>query len=724
MRYILIILLALQQYCLFAQNNLVANPSFEIPNTTQWDGWGTFACCSQNEREEYWQGVPGWTIPERPIDFAVFCQAVGSPDIHTPGDGCSPAHTGLTFTHQITREYVVSESLDLIAGHEYFVGFYIKSAYPRVLLGTPGIKFTSDKPQQCSFNALIGVSDHPTIGVPDNIQTLLNCEKWTFYSEYYIPNENKDYLTLGMFDADFDEDNESAASLFFDDIMIFDLGFPCPDYRLIENVYYIDLAQSSPEEEAVPLVYKAGVKIVAGYDANNLETQNGNVVVQDGSDITYRAGQQIDLLPGFHVEAGANFHAYIAPCDCPPLIADAGPDWSVCGQPYYQLFAHTESYTNYTWSAQPPQAIEYLSNPNIHNPVFTTPATGSGTIIFTLTVTNQCQDYPQTDQVVISYTAQPDHNPEINLTNIDDGDFISFDMNFSPNTEEITVEVLDWNGNSLNPPLLYTYNSGTDFTCCSEPWEIPVYLTACNDYKIRVKSRNICSQVYDTEIIPWVRDNMPISLDFMNNSITPFCGYPSDFIQIQYQGAEHYAIDIRKGNAGMESFYISEGDLDPSGIFNVWDGSCNQNNCDNNLGDENDGSYFYNLRISSPCRSEQEFTGYLLANYCEGSGKTDETNDTTAINQQHLLQESTKVLISEGVKIIPNPNNGIFTVQTNSIDAESLIVQNMLGHTVYQNQNNPAKNIEIDLRDFSVGVYVVKVQTPSGQIFVEKVVYK
>jgi hypothetical protein len=76
------------------------------------------------------------------------------------------------------------------------------------------------------------------------------------------------------------------------------------------------------------------------------------------------------------------------------------------------------------------------------------------------------------------------------------------------------------------------------------------------------------------------------------------------------------------------------------------------------------------------------------------------------------------------IKIIPNPNNGIFTIQANTTEAKSITVQNLLGNTVYQNKANMATNQEIDLREHSVGVYVVKVQTISGQVFVEKIVYK
>jgi len=78
---------------------------------------------------------------------------------------------------------------------------------------------------------------------------------------------------------------------------------------------------------------------------------------------------------------------------------------------------------------------------------------------------------------------------------------------------------------------------------------------------------------------------------------------------------------------------------------------------------------------------------------------------------------------SEKIKIYPNPNNGTFTIQISSSEAKDITVQNLLGNIVYKSHNNTANNIEIDLRNYAIGVYVVKVITASGNIYAEKVVY-
>jgi hypothetical protein len=52
--------------------------------------------------------------------------------------------------------------------------------------------------------------------------------------------------------------------------------------------------------------------IKAGYDSG-IDDIRGDVVVQSGQDVTFRAGDYIELSGGFTVEAGANFLAEIGP---------------------------------------------------------------------------------------------------------------------------------------------------------------------------------------------------------------------------------------------------------------------------------------------------------------------------------------------------------------------------------------------------------------------------
>lgn len=110
---------------------------------------------------------------------------------------------------------------------------------------------------------------------------------------------------------------------------------------------------------------------------------------------------------------------------------------------------------------------------------------------------------------------------------------------------------------------------------------------------------------------------------------------------------------------------------------------------------------------------------------CQISGKTDET----AINGYNGNINNDDIIIPEEprsqdieIRIIPNPNNGMFMVQTNNTETKSITVQNLIGNTVYQSNNTMTNNIEIDLRNYSVGVYIVQVNYADGKTNTGKVI--
>ena len=55
------------------------------------------------------------------------------------------------------------------------------------------------------------------------------------------------------------------------------------------------------------------------YNADAFKEANNDIsstaMVPSGKDVSYRAGNEIHLLPGFHASSGSHFHAFIHPCD-------------------------------------------------------------------------------------------------------------------------------------------------------------------------------------------------------------------------------------------------------------------------------------------------------------------------------------------------------------------------------------------------------------------------
>ncbi|MGM0641956.1 MAG: 3-coathanger stack domain-containing protein [Thermotogota bacterium] len=78
---------------------------------------------------------------------------------------------------------------------------------------------------------------------------------------------------------------------------------PCFTNLLVDSrTFYSAQQRYQPENK---------VTVQAG---NKIET-SGNVVIKNGSEYKFTAGQQIVLKPGFHAEAGSNFTATIEPCE-------------------------------------------------------------------------------------------------------------------------------------------------------------------------------------------------------------------------------------------------------------------------------------------------------------------------------------------------------------------------------------------------------------------------
>jgi hypothetical protein len=73
--------------------------------------------------------------------------------------------------------------------------------------------------------------------------------------------------------------------------------------------------------------YEARQSIFAG--SNVTGGTQGDVIIKDNSNITFAAGESIVLGPGFSVEAGSTFHAYIKDFYCAPAtqMNMVSPSW-------------------------------------------------------------------------------------------------------------------------------------------------------------------------------------------------------------------------------------------------------------------------------------------------------------------------------------------------------------------------------------------------------------
>jgi hypothetical protein len=72
--------------------------------------------------------------------------------------------------------------------------------------------------------------------------------------------------------------------------------------------------------------------------------------------------------------------------------------------------------------------------------------------------------------------------------------------------------------------------------------------------------------------------------------------------------------------------------------------------------------------------------------------------------------------------VYPNPSNGVFTVQTGSVDASSVTIADVTGRVVFESQST-SNQIQVDLTDELPGIYFVNI-IRDGIKTVEKVIIK
>ena len=99
------------------------------------------------------------------------------------------------------------------------------------------------------------------------------------------------------------EDNNSTSNnpeLAIDDVELYDIGC-CIPYKLIENT------------SSLSALTKTSDYIKAGFDAGVPNT-SGNVTVLNGQNVTFEAGNLINLLPGFSVQSGGIFRGVLEYC--------------------------------------------------------------------------------------------------------------------------------------------------------------------------------------------------------------------------------------------------------------------------------------------------------------------------------------------------------------------------------------------------------------------------
>jgi gliding motility-associated-like protein len=126
-----------------------------------------------------------------------------------------------------------------------------------------------------------------------------NCLWYSFDKTFVVPAGLNGMQNMILYLEDNNSTSDSP-TIAIDDVELYDIGC-CIPYKLIEN------------SSSLSSLTKTSDYIKAGFDAG-IPNSSGNVTVVNGQNVNFRAGNLINLLPGFSVQNGAGFRAALEYC--------------------------------------------------------------------------------------------------------------------------------------------------------------------------------------------------------------------------------------------------------------------------------------------------------------------------------------------------------------------------------------------------------------------------
>jgi len=311
------------------QNNLIPNPSFEDANTGKTPacqyGTGNSTADVFDDDIVWWKvarhnndkgfGVPEWVDINNASCMSSYVSFVCP--VHIPF--YFPSNRFITlqsqwwnnnatkpkFKHEAIRVSLIVQPLE--AGATYVIRMKVipmisktnnlvlgNKSHLRVFFTKWSVHWNSNSNNNQKFEAT-----NANILLPHNT----DCS-WQFIERRFTVPSNKTELKNLVLYA---EDNRFA----IDDVELFK---ECPSNILIQNQLYHSSIYNSAANQGSPFSEKASDFVIAGNNVGNPQVATGDVIVRNGSQVTYTAGQKIILQPGFRAETGSIFKAIIAPC--------------------------------------------------------------------------------------------------------------------------------------------------------------------------------------------------------------------------------------------------------------------------------------------------------------------------------------------------------------------------------------------------------------------------
>ena len=81
-------------------------------------------------------------------------------------------------------------------------------------------------------------------------------------------------------------------------------------------------------------------------------------------------------------------------------------------------------------------------------------------------------------------------------------------------------------------------------------------------------------------------------------------------------------------------------------------------------------------------------------------------NEGSEEGHEHSMEE---LVAENGIKVYPNPNNGMFTLNLPTTEEAQILISNVSGQVVYRNAVSGTQKVSIDLSNNAQGIYMIQV---------------
>ncbi len=92
---------------------------------------------------------------------------------------------------------------------------------------------------------------------------------------------------------------------------------------------------------------------------------------------------------------------------------------------------------------------------------------------------------------------------------------------------------------------------------------------------------------------------------------------------------------------------------------------------------------------------------------CNGLAKGGRGNENENVAGEESAME--EIVAEAGIKVYPNPNNGMFTLNLPSAEDAQILISNVSGQVVYRNNVSGTQKVSIDLSSNAHGIYMIQV---------------